>query len=362
MQLYENHVIADASTLELNFRKAMDDCDLLAITMSTYVNNPNRYRARDVVTEKAVYDNNVEYNDFSRGVNINSPAVRKDIAVVNNIKDLLKNIESQYKKLPISFYVISKSGYCLSINSNVESNNGNQFSFLALNQDKKNFECRELPAYTIHDNSNVKVEHGLVTEVFENNGEPVVSYSTPFFDSKGFAGVVAFDVSLTDLTRFSYRQDEDHEWKFFFMDKTGRIRMSTFDEGIFSVSADLSLKQIANADIKALVSNVNNDRSGISLISMDGTSYYVAFSTVPSLNGYLADVYFEDDIKKALKASREQLFDLLSDKNDQIFSIIGRFRIASFIFLVLMLLISLTIAYKVVKKYTSPIELISQEI
>jgi len=49
--------------------------------------------------------------------------------------------------------------------------------------------------------------------------------NAPFFDRKGFAGVVAFDISLTDLVRFSYRADEDHEWKFFFMDKSGKIKM-----------------------------------------------------------------------------------------------------------------------------------------
>lgn len=362
MQLYENHVIADASHLELSFKKAMDDCDLIAQTMSIYINNPERYRPRDVLTDKESYDNKSVYTEFSSDVNPNSPAVRKDLAAVNNIKDLLVTVTSQYDKLPISYYVISKKGYCLSINSHVVSSNGNQFSFLSLDHGKRYFDCRGLPAYTIHDNSNVKVRHGLVTDVFYNNGEPVISYSTPFFDRKGFAGVVAFDISLTDLVRFSYNKDEDHEWQFFFMDNSGKIKMSSFDEGIFSVSADLTLKQIASADIKDLVSDVNNGRSGISRISMDGTNYYVAFSPVPSLNGYLADVFFEDDIKGALKASRDQLFDLLTDKNEQIFKTIGRYRIASSIFLALMLLISLTIAYRVVKKYTSPIELISQEI
>lgn len=362
MQLYENHVIADASTLELNFKKPMDDCDLLAETMSLYVNNPERYISRNVSTDNVSHDNKFFYTDYSNGVNLNSLAVKKDVTAVNNMKDLLRIVASQYEKLPLCFYVISKSGYCLSINSNVLSYAGKQFSFLSLNQDRRNFDSRGLPAYTIHDNSNVKVGHGLITDVFYNNGEPVVSYSTPFFDRKGFAGVVAFDISLTDLVRFSYRADEDHEWKFFFMDKSGKIKMSSFEEGIFSVSAAPSLKQIASVDIKELVSNMNNDRSGISRIRMDGTSYYVAFSPVPSLNCYLADVFFEDDIKEALKSSSEQLFGLLTEKNEQIFKIIGRYRIMSGVFLTLILLISLTIAYRIVKKYTSPIERISQEI
>ena len=362
MQVYENHVIADASNLELNMRKAMADCDLVALAMTNYINHPENYKPRNVSSDITSYDKSAVYTEYSNGVDKDLSVIRKDISLVNNVKDLLSNLYAEYGDFPITFYIISKRGYSLSINSNVQSYGGKPFSFIHLNRSKRNYDCRDLPAYTIQVNKKVKVRSGQVSRVYENNGEPVIFYSMPYYDKNGFAGVVAFDVSIRDLSMYSLSAEEDHEWKFFFMDETGKIKMSTFESGIFSVSADLTLKQIASADIKDLVSNVLEGNTGISTIGIDDSRYYVSYTPVPSLNGYLADVYFEDEIKEALKASKEQFFELLSDKNEQIFKTISRYRMASCIFLILILTVSLTIAYRLVKKHTNPIIRISEEI
>ena len=367
-RIYVNHVIADGVTLDLNVRKCMDDAQLIAESMTNYMKYPKRYKRNydfifDNVKDK---DKNV-VSSFSFGVNPREKEIREELALANNIRDLMVSIYTQYSDLPIVFYVISKNGFCLNINPYDLSYHGNIFSFLSLKNSKRFFDYRDLPAYEMQKNPDGK---GRLSNVYYNNGEPVICYSFPYYDDKGFAGVVAFDVSMHDLAEFSldshanHESDShvDHEWKMFLMDNTGKIQMSDFTEGIFSVKADLTLKQIASADIKDMVKHVLSGDTGISLISLDGVSYYVAYTPAPSLNGHLAAVYFEDEIKTSVTTSKSNIFKVIDDKNSLVFALISEYRGVMCLVMTVLMLLSLIISYRVVKAYTRPIRQISSEI
>lgn len=359
-RIYVNHVIADGVTLDLNVKKCMDDVELIANTMSNYMKHPEKYqRNYDSTLAKKAPGKRDVVTRFSFGVNPQDKVVREELALTNNIKGLLTSISTQYTDLPIVFYIISKNGYCLSINSDDLSYSGNLFSFLVQDSTKRYFDFRGLPAYVLQNHSNGK---GKISNVFVNNNEPVVSYSFPYYDKEGLAGVVAFDVSIHDLAEFSLHSNGDHEWKMFFMDNTGKIQMSDFTEGVFSVKADLTLRQIASANIKDMVNRVLAGETGISHISIDDNSYYVAFTPAPSLKGHLVAVYFEDEIKLSLSSAKNNIFKIIDEKNDNVFSLIREFRLFMCFLLAGLLLLSLFLAYKVVKAYTKPINLISSEI
>jgi sigma-B regulation protein RsbU (phosphoserine phosphatase) len=359
-RVYVNHVISDGVTLDLNVRKCMDDVELIALTMTNYMTHPENYhKNNDLTYSKTAESEGQVATRFSYGINPNDKTVREDLALANNIKDLLSSISAQYADLPIVFYVISKNGYCLSINSDDLSYSGNHFSFLAPDKTRRYFDYRGLPAYTLQQNSDGS---GRISNVYVNNNEPVVCYSMPYYDRDGLGGVVAFDVSIHDLAEFSLHGEGDHEWKMFFMDGTGKIQMSDFSEGVFSVKADLTLKQIASADIKDLVDRVLAGETGISHISIDGNSYYVSFTPSPNLKGHLAAVYFEDEIKETLATAKENIFKIINDKNNTVFALIKQYRLFMCALMAGLLLLSLIIAFKVVKNYTRPIKLISSEI
>lgn len=359
-RIYVNHVIADGVTLDLNVRKCMDDVELIAESMTNYMKYPKKYKKNyDFLFDDVKDKEKTVVSSFSFGVNPHDRVVREEMALANNIRDLLISVSTQYSDLPIVFYVISKNGYCLSINSNDLSYHGNIFSSLALKNTKRFFDYRELPAYVMQKDPD---GNGRLSNVHVNNGEPVICYSFPYYDNEGMAGVVAFDVSMHDLAEFSLDSDSDHEWKMFLMDSTGKIQMSDFTEGVFSVKADLTLKQIAAADIKDLVKHVLAGDTGISLISLDGVSYYVAYTAAPSLKGHLAAVYFEDEIKESVATSKANIFKIIDDKNSLVFALIREYRGVMCIVMAILLLLSLIISYRVVKSYTRPIKEISSEI
>ncbi len=359
-RIYVNHVIGDGVTLDLNVRKCMDDVELIAMSMTNYMKYPKHYKRNyDFRFDDVKDGEKTVVSRFSSGVNPRERSVRDDLALANNINDLMVSVSSQYTALPIVFYVISKRGYCLSINSNDKSYHGNLFSFLSLKNTKRFFDYRELPAYVIQNNTDGK---GRLSNVYINNSEPVICYSFPYYDDKGVAGVVAFDVSLYDMAAFSLDSDTDHEWKRFLMDNTGKIQMSDFSEGVFSANADLTLKQIASADIKDLIKKMLSEKTGISLISIDGISYYVAYTEAPSLHGHLAAVYFDDEIRVSLEKSKENIFKIIDKKNSIVFDLIKKYRGVMCFVMALLLMLSLIISYRVVKAYTRPIKQISSEI
>ena len=101
-RIYVNHVIADGVTLDLNVRKCMDDAQLIAESMTNYMKYPKRYKRNydfifDEVKDK---DKNV-VSSFSFGVNPREKEIREELALANNIRDLMVSIYTQYSDLPI---------------------------------------------------------------------------------------------------------------------------------------------------------------------------------------------------------------------------------------------------------------------
>ena len=356
-QLYENHVVSVAENMNLNISECMDDVELIAVAMSKYMQYPENYKKNYETTSSNNKVNMVAV--FSSGVNSKSDAIREELAFANNIGDLLFSISRQYVNLPVVFYVISKNGFCLSIDSDVLNINSKTFSFLPLTRKKRNFDARGLPAYSIQTNPDGK---GRVSSVYFNNDEPVISCSFPYYDKNGMAGVVACDVSIRELLTFSRHTEGNHEGKLFFMDNNARIIVSDFEKGFFSVDSALRTKPVHSEDIKSLLNRIAKGETSIFSVDYEENSFHVAYAPVKELSGHLAVVYFEDEIKRAVAEPNDIIFKVIGDKNNTIFSLIKDFRFFISAILIVLLLISLEISYKLVKKYNRPLNQLSSEI
>lgn len=358
---YRKHTTADVGLLESYFESIAVDIDLYAVMMTKYMSNPENYKKRIVVTQDPEnYSESAVYTEYGPNYSIKDHKLPEELAIANNIKDLMKKSFEMYEWSPVVFYVISKKGYCIHINSGALNLGGKPFSFIDSNRRIKDFDYRSLPTYKMQEESERKAP---MSRVLINNGQSVICYSVPYYDKDGFAGVACADISFSDLIKLALHSDETlhDESKSFFMNSEGKIKFSDFESGVFS-TGNMSIKQIAESDIKGLVAGMIMGDIGGARVVVDDKEYLVSYAPMAFLDGTFAEVYSADILNDRTSTTRKNLFLLLSEVKTKLTSLLSNYITEGILILIALLIMALLVTFSLVKKVTLPINRISSEI
>ena len=299
---------AQAQRIENELAAIGEDVRYLSSMMTSILHTPHNYRAKTLpdshkqtVTSGQVY---LHIGDDCRTETENA-AVQREIALAANIMNTLNVLGDKYTKFVSSCQVGSKNGYMIVVD---ELGHGDGETVRIPPDLMQHFDPRLRPWYI----DGKDATDPVFTDVYIGaNGLPEFTCAMPYEDRDGFAGVASISTGLQSASQIVAQTTAGNNGFSFVLNQNGEVVMSARQTGLLSVSSAYNhsdddykgndLRLTAEKTMAAAAEKMTSGESGVTLVTIDGEEYYLAFAPMASLGWSFGTLMNVNEIKDPAK-------------------------------------------------------------
>ena len=237
-----------------------------------------------------------------------SDGVAREIVLASNIADSLAPMMDFYGSYRLSFYVGSKNNYmiCMDIVPDGDHVVEMPGAFMT------DYDVRNRPWYK----AAKRAGKATFTDVYIGiQGYPVITCAVPYYDAKGFAGVVGVDGSVESI--YSILEDKsvgESETSFILDRATGDVLMSSRKRGALSAPPGVQdLRKSDSEQIVAAAEEMVAGRSGIIGLTVDGEEYYLSFVPMDQFGWSYGILLEKSEVIEPSLEARKGVLDQIDD-------------------------------------------------
>ena len=344
-----------AERIEHEIDDNQNDAKYLAYVMTRILENPDEYLPKtlpnafgaEIPNEKAF----IYYSPKLREKGI-SPELEKEIGIVANISDSVEVMAHFYAGYSASCIIGMESGYMIFADV-LPDGSSEKFpdSFFAT------FDPRERPWYKAAANAGKSVMSDIYVD---GDGILSVNCAAPFYKDGHFAGVATIGSSWDSLYAqvMAANPVEYNSDIYFAINTKGTVMMSSKHEGVLSVSAkhydksdvadkNTDLRQCSEQSLAKSAADMAAGKTGVALVTVDGTDYYMAYAPMPSINWSFGTLIARDKVVAPASFAKTTI---LTQANNLSSSLNGFF-LKNILHTILFLLLFTAIIFIVSKKF-----------
>ena len=278
-----------------------------------------------------------------------SAALAEEIDHASNISDALIPFGERYKGYESGFFVGSKNGYYIALETTADGSN------IPFTDDYYlNYDFQKRPWYE----KGKDLKEPAFTEVYADmNGVLGVSCVTSYYDGNGdFAGVISIAYSMPYIYQVVVDTAVGSDGFSFILDSSGDVIVSGKNEGIFAVTEEqFDLRTVSYTAIAEVAKRMTAGETGVTSVVIDGEEYYLAFAPMPASGWSFGTLMSRATVLAPAVAARDAMQKQMSDfKNDISQLFVNIFIGAAVLFALLLLWMSVR-SSKVAKHFVEPI-------
>ncbi len=304
--------------------------------------------------DESAMGNLVTYVAYGDGVDPEDEAVRKEVALMNNLQSVLRSINESNDSMASDYYA-SESGLFFCAEPASEYN-------IPVNGAPLSFEARKRPWYT----EAVAHKEPVFTGVIEDadTGRSVITCGAPVYVGGRIKGVAGAGLFLDTI-----REDVDS----FHIGENGfACVINNYGQILFSgskdtelaamIKFDTDLRNSSNPEIAELAKDALCGGSDVRLVEVSGNKYYVAYAPMETVSWSYFTVLPESEV---IAPSMELLKELDASNQNQI-ALVRKSIISSVRLLVLFMLLVGVVMYYVATRFAGklarPISLLTDKV
>ncbi len=283
-----------AALADSEFAEFKNDVCVIADSAVDIYGNPDKYG--DASLEK--YDLSdkgklITYAAYGDGVDPESEAIKKEVAKIANLRGTMQSLRTRSRSMA-SNYLATATGIFLGTEIGADFNIPKAGETLS-------FEARQRPWYTESETSKDPVFTGIIKDV--DTGEWALTCGASIYVGNVFKGVAGAGMYLNTI-----REDVDSfrvgkEGYALIINNRGQILFSGSDKGELAPMEDdgSDIRNSSNKELAALASKALDGGADVSLIKIDGASYYVAYAPMETVGWSYFTVLPESEVLSPTK-------------------------------------------------------------
>ncbi len=296
----------------------------------------------------------VTYVAYGDGVDPEDAAIKKEVALMNNLQSILHSINESNESMASDYYA-SESGLFFCAEAASEYN-------IPVNGAPLSFEARQRPWYTEASGQGEVVFTGVIEDA--DTGESVITCGAPVYVDGKLKGVAGAGLFLDTI-----RKDVDS----FHIGENGfACVINNYGQILFSgsgdtelaamINFDVDLRNSSNTEIAELTKDALNGGADVRLVEVSGTKYYVAYAPMETVSWSYFTVLPESEVI----APSEALLKELDASNQNQIEFVKKSIISSVRFLVLFMFLVGAVMYFIATKFAGrlarPITLLTDKV
>lgn len=331
------------------------DVNTFSIEMTTILQNPQNYSPR-YVSPPSIYDSGKIIPQIQFRSDVNPASLQYEVGLTANLQDFQMRIMDGNPSIG-STYVSSESGFNITVDSisetRVDSNNN------PLPND-----YRTRPWYR-----KVMEEKKLVfTDAFsDSQGRGLaIACAAPYYNLNGeIAGVVGEGRTLENVSQIVNKTKIGETGFGFIINQKGQILFSQKTEGTLSIAHDNNLNNspslLDNPDSKIMdiAKKMVAGETGLDLINIDGTSYYLAYTPLENTNWSFGVLMEESEITMSANLNNSLIAESTNQFVDVLNSSIKMMILAMLAAFVIIIVLVPFAGRSLAEKFTKPIQLLT---
>ena len=279
--------------MERGMNDVKADAESIALQINQILAEPDKYKEISIPYHKDKPIKSGEaYIHFAPEVLRNgiTSELKHEIGICSNIADMLKVISSFYLGHQTSSYIGSKNGYLICIDTLPNKDGTINFTEDFIN----NYDPRERPWYK----AAKEAQKTKITDFYTGaDGYLAVTFATPYYDKDGFAGVAAVGASLESLYKQITEDSNGIANINFALSDKGEVVLSSTATGTFAVSRERGdLRKSSENSLAEAITNMVSGKSEVSLVTVDGKRYYLAYAPMKSIGWSFGTLIERDEV------------------------------------------------------------------
>lgn len=332
-------------------RDILSDAEILAMTMTEILTYEERYHTQTLkMPEDGNAKGNKAYVYLTNGFSDRSqydPEILETLKTASDIAGALEYLSRENNKTGAKCYVAGEEGYFIWADG---LSNNQHFAAVADVYLNNEYEPTGRPWYIAAKTKG----RSIITDVYQSvEGFPEVTGAAPYYNGDTFAGVAGVSTTLDALYELVQEKTLGDERINFALDSNGRVVISTQKTGVLSVGG---VKDLRLADEKSLAieaASMAAGKSDVSLITMEGEEYYIAYAPMPSIGWSYGTLVKRDIVIAPAKMIRQNVAaeaEIFSDSiKDLFFENFVRMTILLFFILIVLVYVSRRVARRFVR-------------
>ena len=344
-----------AYNIDWNMREKIYDVEMLADKISTILKNPQNYLPRTLPNpneQPIPYEVPYIYLAPDLRGNVDEKLLT-EMSIASNIADDLSLFVKSEMENSSSCYVASKNGYLICADLKV----GNNENVVFTKEFLESYDPRTRTWYIAAKNAGKTTftDYYLAAE-----GYYAISVAAPYFDSQGFAGVAAINVSSVVLQKEMTEATHGETNFNIALDKNGVIIFSSRNVGDFSANLNGNdLRNNPESTIAEAAKRMTDGERGTMSVKINGEEYYLAFAPIPSIGWSFGTLLAAEEVQKPIQATNSIFaaqIEKFSAETRPLFDNLQDWTYRLTIFLLIFMLIS---GIWLTKRFSSPIKNLS---
>lgn len=344
-----------AYTIDLAMQYYRADVERLAWKMTDILTHREKYLPREL--PNARFEENIPVNTayvfYNRKITL-TPEVEAESRLASNIAEELLSTANLSKGSTASFYVGSKNGYLICVDTYA----GDEQHVLFTEEFMETYDPRERPWYR-----HVKEAGKFVFTDFyiDMQGFIAIDGAAPYYDENGFAGVVGYGSSMDSFRDFMEGAALGSTNFNFALDSSGKVLFSSKVEGELSASVELKdLRESAEKTIAEAAKKMTAGENGVMPVMLDGEEYYLAFAPITTLGWSFGTLIAAEEVNQPFVSMRQVLANQLREFASRLNPFLDQLQKNAYPILAVLFLFMLTLSLVMSQKFSKPItELIS---
>ena len=331
------------------------DVNMLSTEMTTILQNPQNYSSR-YVSPPNIADSGKIVPQIQFRADVDPASLQYEVGLTANLQDFQMRLN--YGDTSIgSTYVASESGFNITVDSISETR-------VDANNNPLPNDYRPRPWY-----QKVMREKKLIfTDVFvDSQGRGLaIACAAPYFNLSGdIAGVVGEGRTLQDVTNIVNGTKIGETGFGFILNQNGQILFSPKTEGTLAVdyddnlNDDPSLFDSADTELADVAKKMAAGETGLSLINIDGKSYYLAYTPLENTNWSFGTVIEESEVTMSAETNKH----LIEESTNQFVGVLNNSikmmilaMLAAFVIIIVLVPFA---GRSLADKFTKPIQILS---
>ena len=235
-----------------------------------------------------------------------SDKLRQEISYASSIDDEMTQINRYYFDCVI---VASKHGYMI----RMDMLGGDIGAVLDDEPLRSTYDYMDKDWYRYTEKENKLI---FTNPYLASYGQPCISVCAPYYDADGFAGVVEANIDTGFIyERMKETTDDASEFSFI-MGRNGEVLISHQKDGLFAAGdMNVDLRQSDNRKLADAVKSMVAGETGITTITTDGKSYYLAYAPLPDTDWSIGTIIDKSALMENAKNIEEYTLDAIHDRN-----------------------------------------------
>ncbi len=340
-----------ANQVNYIFNDFVWDVTMLSKEMTTILQNPQNYSPRYTsepdlaftgkITPQIIYESNVSREELAY-----------EVGLTGNLQDFMMRLNEGDDTIA-STYVVSKNGFCIMTDTvaNVRIVDGRPFTF--------NYKTR--PWYQKAMSEQKLIFTDLFIDLALERGL-AISCASPYYDANGeIAGVVGEGRTLKNISDIINKTKIGKTGFGFILNERGQVLFSPKTEGSFAVDYDNnldndpSLFDNKDQDLVQAVQRMTSGETGLNLVNIDGTSYYLAYTPLEKEGWSFGAVIEESEVTLPLQISNQLIEDSTYQFVGMLNNSIKLIMIAILLAFTLIIALIPFVGRKIADKFTKPL-------